>query len=322
MPPLISVIIPVYRVEAYLDRCVESVVRQTDTNLEIILVDDGSPDRSGEICDDWAKKDARIRVIHKENGGLSDARNAGLAIAAGEYIGFVDSDDRLDPRFFEILLDRLETTESDICSCHAFAFSEDTVPIPENIGKTTVYHGEGALQALIDGRITQTVWNKLYRRSVLQGIHFPVGKQHEDEFWSYPVIARAKRVAEVDFAGYHYFQRPDSIMGSRYSLRNLDGLEAKAQRQQFLQAQFPKLASQGRIDLNFFCMYHGQKALTFLQKDAQSKALSYVKTVLRENRLTAEDQKELPFTHRIWYTLSRISPGLTFRIRNLLKRGL
>lgn len=135
MSPLISVIIPVYRVQACLERCVASVVGQTYRNLEIILVDDGSPDGCGAMCDVWAEKDRRIRVIHKENGGLSDARNAGLSVATGEYIGFVDSDDRLDPRFFEILLDRLEATKSDICSCHAFAFSDDTVPIPENIGK-------------------------------------------------------------------------------------------------------------------------------------------------------------------------------------------
>ena len=114
---LISVIVPVYRTEAYLDRCIESIVDQTYTNLEIILVDDGSPDRCPQMCDEWARRDTRIRVIHKKNGGLSDARNAGMAAATGEYIGFVDSDDWIKPDMFRLLYEKMEQMQSDIAAC-------------------------------------------------------------------------------------------------------------------------------------------------------------------------------------------------------------
>lgn len=322
MQPQISVIVPVYNVEKYLDRCVQSIVDQTYTNLQIILVDDGSTDGCPAACDRWAQKDCRIRVIHKENGGLSDARNAGVAIATGEYIGFADSDDRLDLRFFEVLTEQLERTGSDICSCHAIAFSEDTMPIPRDIGKTAVYTTEEAMHALITDRLPQTVWNKLYKRHLLEGIAFPVGKLHEDAFWSDQIIARAKRVAVVDFAGYHYFQRPDSIMGKGYSRSNLDGVEAKVCRLKLLQAQFPRLVSPGRIGLTFFCLYHGQKALTFLDQKERLCASADLEQILRCHRLTREDKKQLSFTGRIWYLLLRVSFPLTCRIRNGLKIGL
>ena len=114
---VISVIVPVYKVEKFLDRCINSIIQQTFTNLEIILVDDGSPDRSGEICDEWKMKDKRIRVIHKENGGLSDARNKGLDVATGDYVAFIDSDDWIDPDMFQLLYDATQKYQADIAEC-------------------------------------------------------------------------------------------------------------------------------------------------------------------------------------------------------------
>ena len=126
--PLISVIVPVYKVEAYLDRCVQSIVDQTYRNLEIILVDDGSPDNCPAMCDAWAEKDSRIRVIHKENGGLSDARNAGMAVTAGEFVGFVDSDDSIAPEMYQMLLERMNADGSDIAACGVEMVFEDGSP--------------------------------------------------------------------------------------------------------------------------------------------------------------------------------------------------
>lgn len=308
MQPLISVIVPIYDVEAYLDGCVASIMGQSYPHLEIILVDDGSPDLCGAMCDRWAEKDPRIRVVHKENGGLSDARNAGLTVATGEYVGFVDSDDSIDRDFYKILLERIEATGSDIACCE-----------PEKDGQ---YDTRQALDALIGGNLRQVVWNKLYKRSVAADILFPKGKCHEDEFWSYPVFARAKRVVSVDFPGYHYRQRPDSIMGKAYSLQNLDGLEAKQQRQLLLEAKFPTLAQKGRIDLVFFCMYHGQKALRCLSEEDRRKAFIFIKAILASHWQPLRSQKQLSVAHRIWYRLMPIHPVLTCHLRNWLHIGL
>ena len=321
MQPLISVVVPVYNVEKWLNRCVASIVAQSYGNLQIILVDDGSGDTSGGQCDQWARKDSRIQVIHKPNGGLSDARNVGLTAATGEYIAFVDSDDYIHPDFLEILRQQLETTDSDIACCHGICV-QDQEPFPAGSGAVTKYDTLQACSALIDGTLRQVVWNKLYKRSVLQNVWFPVGKCHEDEFWSYPVFARAKQVALVDFVGYGYFQHPDSIMGKPYTLKNLDGLEAKCLRQQLLEEKFPELVRKGKIDLAFFCMYHGQKAVRFLNKKEKAQAFTQIRSVLHHYPLTREDRKQLALRHRIWYLLMGICPILTCRLRNRLGIGL
>ena len=142
---LISVIVPVYKVEAYLDRCVQSIVDQTYTNLEIILVDDGSPDRCPQMCDEWAKRDARIRVIHKPNGGGAQARNVGLERASGEYIAFVDSDDYLLPGMYEALLCALMQTNCDIAECDYYVVNSDVFPRYETIQRLKVYTPQDAI---------------------------------------------------------------------------------------------------------------------------------------------------------------------------------
>lgn len=321
MQPLISVVVPVYNVEKWLNRCVASIVAQSYGNLQIILVDDGSVDTSGAQCDQWACEDRRIQAIHKPNGGLSDARNVGLAAAKGEYIAFVDSDDYIHPDFLQVLWQQLDATGSDIACCNTICV-QNTEPFPAGSGAVTEYNTLQACSALIDGRLRQVVWNKLYKRSVLQDVLFPVGKYHEDEFWSYPVFARAKRVILVDFVGYGYFQHPESIMGKPYTLKNLDGLEAKCQRQRLLEEKLPALARKGKNDLVFFCMYHGQKAVRFLNKQDKTQAFYQIRTILQNHPLTREDRKQLTLRHRLWCRLMGICPVLTCRLRNRLGIGL
>ena len=163
--PKISVIVPVYKVEAYLDKCVRSIMDQTYRNLEIILVDDGSPDDCPAMCDAWAEKDSRIRVIHKENGGLSDARNAGMAVATGEYIGFIDSDDYIAPDMYRLLLERMTADGSDIAACGVEMVFEDGTP-PRMLtptGSHVLDNGQ-AMEAIIrEDLLKQPVWYKLYR---------------------------------------------------------------------------------------------------------------------------------------------------------------
>lgn len=234
----ISVIVPVYKVEGYLRRCVQSILDQTFKELEVILVDDGSPDGCGAICDDFAARDSRVKVIHKENGGLSDARNAGLDAATGEYIGFVDSDDHIEPTMYEALLGALEEAEADLSICN-FAFVDEenvadgiTPPLTDE-----VLTRRQALERLgSDGEnyvYFVTAWNRLYRRRLWEGLRFPVGKLHEDEFTAHRIFDRCEKIATVGQVLYRYVQRGGSIMSGGASVCSLDGVYALRDRAQF-----------------------------------------------------------------------------------------
>ena len=175
--PLISVIVPVYKVEAYLDKCVSSVAEQTYNNLEIILVDDGSPDNSPAMCDAWAEKDNRIRVIHQKNAGSGASRNAALDIAQGEFIAFVDSDDYIAPDMYAHLFSLLEQG-ADIAECGYINVTDDAAVFQERGFNAQKYTAEEAMHLHIqDTAFRQLIWNKLYRREVIGGIHFPKGKK-------------------------------------------------------------------------------------------------------------------------------------------------
>ena len=180
----ISIVIPIYNVEKYLPQCLDSVINQTHQNLEIILVNDGSTDSCGEIGEEYAAKDPRIKVIHKENGGLSDARNAGIKVATGEYIAFIDSDDFVAVDFCEKLLETLLENTADVAECDFLAFENDRDLekfSTDTKEKIEVFETEAALELLMKEYFKQTVWNKLYRREVLGDFEFPVGKINEDE---------------------------------------------------------------------------------------------------------------------------------------------
>ncbi|MDD5901303.1 MAG: glycosyltransferase [Lachnospiraceae bacterium] len=225
--PLISVIIPVYNVVRYLDECIESVCDQTHKMLEIILVDDGSTDGSSELCDKWKEKDDRILVIHKENGGLSTARNMGLDIASGEYIGFVDSDDTIEPRMYECLLQALEQSTAELVVCAYKAVDEKGNPyrqIYEDVPDCTL-----SIQKYLE-MMNQNVrihcefigvWNKLYRRSMLEGIRFRDGVIHEDDFFLNSLLPRIKNINILHTKFYNYRQRGGSIMHEKFSEKRL-----------------------------------------------------------------------------------------------------
>ncbi len=254
-PALVSVIIPVYRVEPYLRACVDSVRAQTHEALDIILVDDGSPDACPAICDEYAAADARVRVIHQANGGLSAARNAGLGIARGSFVSFVDSDDVLAPTFVETLLGACERTGAAVAQC---GFARDRAcldrppfdrrraqqrpsaaeaPSAEASHFAVLTAREASRRLAQDGSGAFTVvWDKLYRRELLDGVRFPVGRQHEDEFVTYRLLWGAASVAVTDDVLYFYRQRPTSTMGAGFSRRSLDAIDALGERLAFYQA--------------------------------------------------------------------------------------
>lgn len=211
--PLISIIVPVYKVEPYLRRCLDSIVNQTYTNLEIILVDDGSPDNCPQICDEYATKDKRIVVIHKENGGLSDARNAGLDICKGEYISFVDSDDWVDNRYVEFLLNKAQKENADIViGAIEKVFDNGEKHADPFLKKTLWNHEESVQKIIFEPDLQWTVsWGKIYTRQLFSELRFPYGKIHEDERTSYLLVFKTKKICLVNTVLYSYYQRSDSI---------------------------------------------------------------------------------------------------------------
>lgn len=218
MDKRISIIIPVYNVQNYLSQCIDSVVNQTYSNLQIILVDDGSTDSSGTICDEWEKKDSRIRVIHKENGGLSDARNIGMNIATGDYIAFVDSDDVIHPRMYEFLLAALMQTEADVAICHEEVFYEDSYQVTSYSNYTiegieTLQELKKHFMEVWTGPIN-FAWNKLYKKEVIGSLRFPKGRYLEDIWFSVEALSRVSKVVWIEEKLYGFRQRQGSIMNS------------------------------------------------------------------------------------------------------------
>lgn len=317
MNPLISVIVPIYNVEKYLARCVDSIVNQTYKNLEIILVDDGSPDRCPQMCDDYAEKDSRIKVVHKKNGGLSDARNAGIAVATGEYISFIDSDDYVSDDFFECLLDVINKENSDIAECSVVKFYEDNRfdEFSDDLSVKT-YDTQDAMSALIaENPFHQHVWNKLYKTELVKDIPYAVGKLNEDEFWTYQVFGRANKVARLNKTMYYYFQRNSSIMGVGYNIRRLDALEGKANRQKYIENNFPDLSTQAKIDLYGSCMFAYQSVLKFMSGADKKKALELIRKYRKMYNLSFDEIKLADKSARKYFYLAKCNFGFCCKFR-------
>ncbi len=215
---LVSVVVPIYKVEQYLKKCVDSIIKQTYKNIEVILVDDGSPDNCGKICDEYAQKDKRIKVIHKENGGLSEARNFGLDKAKGEYICFIDSDDFVSCEYVEKLLIAALINHSDIAACNFKYIDEDGKISVRKEKEDKVYTSSEAIKDIftLDQNTEIMVWNKLYKRTLFTDNHikYPVGKIHEDNFTTYKLYDKANSVALISDKLYYYLQRENSIMAT------------------------------------------------------------------------------------------------------------
>lgn len=219
--PLISIIIPIYKVERYLRRCLDSIINQTYPHLEIILVDDGSPDRCPQICDEYAAKDKRIIVLHKENGGLSDARNAGLDICKGDYISFVDSDDWVETDYVRTLFELLNKNNADISIINFKKTTSDTPnpyvrPKSRYIKKIEILDSEKSASKLFssDETIFVIACCKLYKKHLFSEIRFPKGKKNEDEYIAYKLLYTSKKTVFQDIPLYNYFQHSESIMAN------------------------------------------------------------------------------------------------------------
>ena len=320
--PLISVIVPVYKVEAYLDKCISSIVQQTYTNLEIILVDDGSPDHCGAMCDAWAQKDGRIQVIHKPNGGGGEARNVALDIVHGEFVSLIDSDDYIESHMYEHLLS-LMTGNVDIAECGILETeADDTLLDDGSCFESGIYSTQEAMRMHIQDTIfRQTPPNKLYRRNTIGSIRFPVGNRIDDEFWTYRVIANARRLVRSSCNMYAYRQQPGSVMHRGFDMTRLQAVDAKCQRLELLREHFPGLVPEARVNLWYTCLYMGQMSLCYICKADQEKAFEKLTVALKQYPLTNDDKKSLPLKQKVWAILSDISLTAVCKLRNMLKIG-
>ena len=225
---LISIIIPVFNVEEYIDECMQSVVTQTYRNLEIILVDDGSKDRSGEICDAWEKRDERVIVIHKENGGLSSARNSALDIFKGEYLCFVDGDDTIDEKYVELLYENIKDNDSQMCLCRYYRHdfhSSDYIYSDFDNSITKCLDWRSFMKMVYENNYYATSCIKMFKRSLFDNIRYPIGKKHEDASVILDLAIQCSRISGIDNALYFYRIRSDSIMNEKNSLLYLDDFE-------------------------------------------------------------------------------------------------
>lgn len=265
MEKLVSVIVAVYNIEEYLPRCVDSILAQTYRNLEIILVDDGSKDQSGNICDSYAEKDRRIKVIHKKNGGLSDARNAGMDAATGEYIGFVDGDDWIEPDMYRAMYFACEKEKAQAAVCRYKQITKSGI-IDGSAGNSVSLSRDEALEIYVCGDerylIYNSVWSKLFARDLVEGMRFPVGKNSEDIMFTTRAFCRMERLVYLDEAYYNYvLDREGSIMNEKAGERRLkDEIP-------FWQEQIAYFREAGMPDLSDKAAYHFYRRLLFYYID-------------------------------------------------------
>ncbi len=281
---LVSVIVAVYNIEEYLPRCIDSILAQTYGNLEIILVDDGSQDRSGSICDAYAGKDARIMVIHKKNGGLSDARNAGLDKASGDYIGFVDGDDWIEADMYRAMYEACERENAQIAACRYKQITKSGV-IDASGGNSVLLSKADALEIYICGDdrylIYNSVWSKLFSRDLIGGMRFPAGKNSEDIMFTTRAFCKMERLAYLDKAYYNYvLDREGSIMNEKTGERRIkDEIP-------FWREQIAYIRSAGMEELSDKAAYHFYRRLLFYYIDFMDnkKTRIFAREIIRQLR--------------------------------------
>lgn len=316
--PKISIIVPVYKVEALLGRCIDSILCQTFPDFELILVDDGSPDQSGVICDQYAARDKRIRVVHQKNGGLSAARNTGISLAAGEYLSFVDSDDMIHPQMFEFLLSSLEKHQADVVSTRYIRFHGEspTMPRLSEVGELLLTQKEflDHLYPEYFERIGISAWGKLYRRHLFETLRYPEGKIYEDLHIYLELLRLCRKIVVLDTPMYYYYLGNVSITKSNYlAYCRFDEFILRTRHADYFIAQ-------GNLSQYYYAV---NDYLTFFLRNAFAVLLKYPERRadflphLKKNRLMLREILRNPYICRmrkICTVLLHISPAIAKRV--------
>lgn len=306
---LISIIIPVYNVIKYLDKCMKSVLNQTYHNLDIILIDDGSTDGSGELCDKYSKNDERVRVIHKSNGGISSARNAALDIINGDYICFVDSDDHIELNMIETLVTAVKENACEIAICGFYTEHDGEVSIEDpGVKESVIINSDEAIDELIeDKNVFNYVWDKIYVKALFDNIRFPVGRNYEDMAIMYLLFAHAKKICRIPERLYYYNKRAGSISDHRnnnkkWYLNCIDMLTAKLERHQFLQSSKNSYLEQKSMSSLISTVYEGIKlAHVYSEENRYKQYMDFLKInnkSIKQNLYVNEKDKKLLFFYQ------------------------
>lgn len=323
----VSIIVPVYQVEKYIRQCIDSILAQTFTDFELILVDDGSKDRSGQICDEYVRMDNRVRVIHKENGGLSDARNRGMDQAVGSYFLFVDSDDYIAPTMVECLHKKIVKEKADIAVCNYLYFFENgreknfsTNVKPEILSGTEIFYNRKNER---NYGIWTVAWNKIYKTETIGNVRFRLGKYHEDEFWANDIYQMNIKVVTVSECLYYYRQRDNGIMGKKSAAKDFDIIEALQERID-IYLQKPEYAHQAYKVLIFSLEYLSESKRLITNKNEEK---IFIQAEKRTRQIVKQLKKgKLSKIQKASLVLIGINPYMIFRIgiqfRGLLERFL
>lgn len=282
MNPLVSIVVPVYNVETYLDACVSSLVEQDLKDIEILLVDDGSTDASSRLCDAWAQRDDRIKVIHKENGGLSDARNVGVTAACAPYVGFVDSDDRVTPTMYQVLYENLKREQADISICGVFSCYADKIIEPESCDYFTVDNVEAMREILGGKRLRVWVPVKLYPTNVMRETPFPVGRTYEDAFRVVDIFSKVKNVVVDLRPQYYYWHHEGTISSAAFNEKTLDIIDAYEHCHEVVMRDYPEL----EIEARFRCFWSRFEVLDKIlvsEQRGKTEAERHIVTYLRKH---------------------------------------
>ena len=291
---LISIIVPVFNVEVYLPKCLDSILNQTYENLEIIVVNDGSTDNSPQICEEYANKDSRINVLHKKNGGLSSARNAGLDVANGEYIGFVDSDDFVEKNMYEEMINTLKKYSANLVICSYFSDVEIKYPCEKSMLATV----DVVFRLYLKNKIQAYAWNKLYAKEIFSEIRYTNGILFEDMDILLPVLEKAKKIALLNDKLYHYIQRKASITNSNFNpkqIKCLDIIESHKEYSKNLGGIYDNLIKEYSVFLSWWLLCKMDKIL----EENKIYAKRFVKTI-------REYKPHFPETCRIDFFLLRM----------------
>lgn len=328
---IVSVIVSVYMGEQWLERCVSSIQKQTYENIEIILVDDGSPDRSGDICDRLAEADKRIKVIHKANGGLSDARNAGIAAAMGAFIMHVDEDDYIHPHMVEIMHRTMKDTDADIVVCDFLTIPDEVIefpPVSQKV-KQICFEGQDIMNQLWYRNLrTVIVWNKIYKKSIYDAVHYVKGKIHDDESTIHYILDQCKRVVYIEEPLYYYVQREGSITSGKDWRYYADMYEICVERLNFLQDRgYNQMVLFTKLDILHFIATNyrrvkGRKETLEMLESMKKLFAELLGEEEVKNALTLEQRRQYQWFLRSpgWYTARVFMDSIQEKLIDIVKK--
>jgi len=317
----VSIIVPVYNVERYLEECLNSILNQTFKNFEVILVNDGSTDCSGIICNEFSEKDSRIKVIHKKYGGVSSARNIGVSVAGGDYIGFVDSDDRIDKDMYKKLLELSIQTDSDIAICQLGREIEGKIinPIKEEFNKEL--NGLEAMRELFKGKLYRfSLCNKLFKKSCFEKVIFPEGRIHEDLSTTYKLFSQSKKSVYTNYIGYIYVKRTDSILTSRFNEKRMDAFLGWEEILKFMSEKYVGLTNEFISCFTYGCVDNIYYILNQVEETEQAKHyLNCIRRLVRKNYRKIILNESLSIKYKATITLMVLSSNLLIVHKNIKK---